>query len=163
MRFMWTYMILWLVLGSICAVLFSSVGPVFFHDFYPQQPDIYKPLTEHLSTIFAGRFDSGYLQELKILLNWVRNSFVLDLNSISAMPSMHVAVAWLLFLYWSSVHRWMGVLAGLFFLVIALGSVYFGFHYAIDGYFAIVIVSLIWWGVGKLVRRSGFTARNLAG
>jgi hypothetical protein len=42
--------------------------------------------------------------------------------------------------------------------VILVGSVHLGWHYAIDGYAAIVGTLVIWCGVGKMIRRSGRVA-----
>ncbi|MER8866395.1 hypothetical protein NKI19_22205 [Mesorhizobium sp. M0751] len=36
--------------------------------------------------------------------------------------------------------------------LILYGSVFTGWHYAVDGYASIVVVSVIWWATGRLVR-----------
>jgi hypothetical protein len=159
MRFIWAYLLSWFILGSFCAVLFSSVGPIFFRDFYPHPPDLYRQFADHFNDstgLVKMAFDTK-----QWLLRVARNDLILDLNSISAMPSLHVGIAWLLVLYWGTVNRWMLILAAVFFLMIFLGSIYFGFHYAIDSYFSIIGISLIWWGSGKLVHRLHPHARDL--
>ena len=60
------------------------------------------------------------------------------------MPSMHVAASMLSFLYMRSVNRTLGILSGIYGLAILICSVILGFHYAIDGYFSILAVLLIW-------------------
>ena len=50
----------------------------------------------------------------------------------------------LLTLYFWSVNRIAGFLMGLYTILILIASVYLGWHYAIDGYAAIVIVGIIW-------------------
>ncbi|MCE9506982.1 MAG: phosphatase PAP2 family protein [Alphaproteobacteria bacterium] len=151
MRFIWTYLVSWAVLGSLGAVLFSSVGPIFFRDFYPHPPDLYRQVADHLE--HSTSFIKIVFETKQWLLDVAHNDLILDLNAISAMPSLHVGIAWLLVLYWGTVNRWMMILAFIFFLMIFLGSIYFGFHYAIDSYFSIIGISLIWWGSGKLVHR----------
>jgi hypothetical protein len=34
-----------------------------------------------------------------------------------------------------------------------LGSAFLGWHYAIDGYVSIAVVSMIWWTVGRILNR----------
>jgi hypothetical protein len=151
MRFIWAYLLSWVILGSFCAVLFSSVGPIFFRDFYPHPPDLYRQFADHFDD--ATGFLKIVFDTKQWLLRMARNDLILDLNAISAMPSLHVGIAWLLVLYWGTVNRWVMILAAIFFLMIFLGSIYFGFHYAIDSYFSMIGISLIWWGSGKLVHR----------
>ena len=72
---------------------------------------------------------------------------------ISAMPSMHVVTSLLIALVCWRISRPLGVAMVIFLVVILIGSVHLGYHYAIDGYAAIVITLAIWSGVGWLVRR----------
>ena len=49
--------------------------------------------------------------------------------------------------------RWPGRLFALYGLIILLGSVHLGWHYAVDGYVSILAVPMLWWLSGVLVRR----------
>ena len=60
------------------------------------------------------------------------------------MPSMHVALAVLNAIFASSLNRWAGILAWARAAAIMFGSVYFGWHYALDGYVSIAAVIIIW-------------------
>ena len=72
-------------------------------------------------------------------------------GGISAMPSMHLgACSIYVIAAWRS--RWI-IPALLFWAIIFIGSVHFGFHYAVDGIVAAMIAGLCWWGAGKLYRR----------
>jgi uncharacterized membrane protein len=51
----------------------------------------------------------------------------------------------------SSLNRVVGVFAWVYVVLIQVGSVFLGWHYAVDGYFSIAAVSLIWWAVGKVL------------
>ena len=73
---------------------------------------------------------------------------------ISAMPSMHVSFASLFAIVGWKTDRRLGMMLGAYAAVILLGSVHLGWHYAIDGYFAIAATGLIWWGVGWMQRRT---------
>ena len=75
-------------------------------------------------------------------------------RGISAMPSMHVSLAFLFFLAARRINRAMGVLFGFYAAVILIGSVHLAYHYAIDGYLSIVTTLLLW---GAFRRRAAAT------
>lgn len=65
-------------------------------------------------------------------------------SGISAFPSVHVAIAALLALYgWERGPLW-AALSGAYCLIILFLSVYLGWHYAVDGYFSILALWLMW-------------------
>lgn len=83
-------------------------------------------------------------------------------GGISAMPSMHVAQAlWLVFVAMQFCRAAMPV-AVLFFVAVCLGSIYLGFHYAVDGMVSIVAMAAIWLGLRR-GRFIGMSARQVAG
>ena len=47
-----------------------------------------------------------------------------------------------------------GVIFGLFTFIILIGSVHLAWHYAIDGYFSIIITAIIWYIVGYFLNRN---------
>jgi hypothetical protein len=65
---------------------------------------------------------------------------------------MHVAVVTLNALMLSGINRFVGALGWLYAGVISVASVYLGWHYAIDGYVSIALVSLIWWLCGRVAQ-----------
>jgi hypothetical protein len=70
-------------------------------------------------------------------------------SGISAMPSVHVATATLLALFGWQYSRPYGIALTLFAVIIFIGSIHLGWHYAVDGYAAILGTLAIWWGVGR--------------
>ena len=69
------------------------------------------------------------------------------------MPSMHLSIACLFaILGWRISKAW-GISATIFLALILVGSVHLGYHYAIDGYAAIVATLAIWWLSGILVSK----------
>jgi membrane-associated phospholipid phosphatase len=62
---------------------------------------------------------------------------------------MHVAFATLNAYLLSSLNIWLGILGWIFAALIMYGSVYTGWHYAVDGYVSIIVVSVIWWVTGR--------------
>lgn len=152
LRFYWVFFLSWTIIGSVMAAWMSSVGPLFFNNFYPVLEDPYKGLVAHFDAAGEGAFPIAHFSR-KLLLHWATNGQMVNANALSAMPSMHVAIAWLVVLYAASISRaWMAA-AFAFCVTILAGSVYFGFHYAVDGYLSIAVVSLMWWGVGKALAR----------
>ncbi len=152
LRFLWTYLLAWVLLGSVAAMMFSSVGPLFFHDFLPKSPNPYTGLVKNFDQIAKDSFLFA-AKTRHLLLEWAHNDRKFDPNTLSAMPSMHIAIAWLLVLYAREISRVVFAAAAVFAGSIFLGSVYLGFHYAIDAYVSVICVTLIWWLVGKFLDR----------
>jgi PAP2 superfamily len=75
---------------------------------------------------------------------------VLPVNGISAMPSVHVAVAVLFALAGGRAGRWPGRLFTAYAGIVLLGSVHLGWHYAVDGYVSAAIVAGLWLLSGPL-------------
>ena len=71
---------------------------------------------------------------------------------ISAFPSMHNASAMLFALALSKCSRGLGYVFFAYVVVIFLGSVHLGWHYAIDGYAGIIIGYLGWVAAGPIAR-----------
>ena len=153
MRFLWTFCLTWLIAGTIMAYLLASVGPYFFQFFYPCLHDPYMSLVEYLQAQNRlhpmDLFKVGHLE-----MDLTRSPDIVKLNALSAMPSMHIGMAVLFFLYATSVNRWLAVLFFLpYAVLIAFCSVYLGWHYAVDGYVVTLVTTLIWLASGPLVRR----------
>ena len=74
-------------------------------------------------------------------------------TGISAMPSLHVAIAlWIALVVWAYRPR-LFLLAFFYFVLILVGSVLLGWHYAVDG-FAAIAISLLAWHLAGLPQRS---------
>ena len=77
-------------------------------------------------------------------------------SGISAMPSMHVSMAFLFALVGWRSNRLIGLMLGIYTIIILMGSVHLGWHYAIDGYAAILGTLLIWHCVGWFLNTENF-------
>ncbi|MDX1802987.1 MAG: phosphatase PAP2 family protein [Alcanivorax sp.] len=147
-RFLLSFILCWAINGSILAVIFSSVGPCFYGRFYP---DLVNP--------YAGLM--SYLKHANdVLPIWAlpTQNMLWDLHlqdklgvgaGISAMPSMHISIAWLIFMLSRQGPRWLAWLGGTFFVLIFIGSILLGWHYAVDGYLSVIVTTLIWFVVKK--------------
>jgi hypothetical protein len=148
-QFLLAFVLAWILLGTGLATLLSSAGPCYFAR-VTGQPDPYVPLFEYLHAV-DGRTPLGNLRAQEWL--WTNYQAGVESVSISAMPSMHVALPVLYLL--ASLRK--PVLAGLFAayaLVILAASVHLGWHYAIDGYVSALAAPIIWWVAGLLARAS---------
>lgn len=150
MRYLLSYVLTWSLIGSLAALSLSSAGPVFYGHFVAGE-DPYTPLIGYLES--AGTQYHNWSLVIRDYL-WVQynQGQLTSVSGISAMPSMHVAVAALQALLGWKVSRRAGWLLTGFCAVILIGSVHLGWHYAIDGYLSILAVIVIWKAVGWALR-----------
>jgi TRAP-type C4-dicarboxylate transport system permease small subunit len=69
------------------------------------------------------------------------------------MPSIHVASTLLYALAARRSSRTLALIATGYCLIILLGSIHLGWHYAVDGEVSLLAVPLIWWLSGCLTAR----------
>lgn len=141
--YLWASLILWVVGGNVLATVFSSVGPVFYGNFF-NAPNPYPDIVADVTT--ASSLGSVLWPEtVKILLVFYKENMACNLNAISAFPSMHVGASMLSTLYAYSISRRLGIFMAFYTVFILTSSITLGMHYAIDGYFIILFVALTWW------------------
>lgn len=153
-RFIISFLLTWSLLGTGLAYLLSSSGPCFLRqtggDFYPytQLFDyLYKLPMENRLTALNGQEMLWSVHESRIIQPGC---------GISAMPSMHLAMMTLCTACAWKGHKLFGIAVGMATTIIFIASIALGWHYAIDGYVAIILTGVIWWGVG-LLQKLGFT------
>ena len=152
-------LLVWILIGSFLATIFSSAGPCFYSKVVSTSDDPFAPLMQRLNEISELRirnnekylhatFNQAGLWEGRITGTW--GAF----GGISAMPSIHLAMAtlfaWLAF----EVRKWLGWIFVGYVALIQISSVILGWHYAVDGYAGIILSSIIWLTVKR------FTCRN---
>lgn len=143
-RYLWALLLTFIVCGTILATLYSSVGPVFFADIL--KDDRYGELMTRLGTLDGMNYILGYADYL--YTSYEQQNAVFG-TGISAIPSMHVAVVTLNAWLFSAINRWAGLFAWVFAAMIMFGSVYTGWHYAIDGYMSFLAVTAVWFAVRR--------------
>lgn len=155
----------WVGLGVLMAMLMSSAGPCYYGDVYPHLANPFQELMSYLHEADAhypvfDLFSQGYLWRA------YSGEMAVAFSGISAMPSMHLSMAMLFLLsVWPLGRPWRWFF-GIYLLLILIGSVHLGWHYALDGYVAIAMTGLLWWLAGKLVNcwhKKGREARPFAG
>lgn len=149
LQFFMSFVLGWVLLGSVAAMMFSSAGPCFFGR-VTGLPDPYAPLMAHLATVNETHTLWALNVQEKLWELYATSELGLGAG-ISAMPSMHVASATLFALIGWRTHRWLGIALTLYAVMIMIGSVHLGWHYAIDGYAGAAGMGAIWWLVGRLL------------
>lgn len=151
-QFLTAFVLCWVGLGLVAATGLSSVGPVYFAEFYPHLAD---PYAGQMALLRAAdeHFPIWALDVQAMLLEGARDPAKATIGGgISAMPSLHVAVSVLMALFAHRVNRWLGIAAWAFAAVIMLGSVVLAWHYAVDGYLSALLTPMIWAASGWLTR-----------
>jgi hypothetical protein len=141
-RYFVSFILVWVFAGSVFAVLLSSAGPCYYARLLPG-PDPFSPLMGYLRSVhearflFAVKFQEGL---------WAAHAAKenLTFGGVSAMPSVHVATAVLFACAGFSVHRLLGYAFAVYAVIIQIGSVHLGWHYAVDGYFGAIIAIAFW-------------------
>ncbi len=156
-RYLISFGLVWFINGSILALLFSSVGPVYFAEFL-NGAQYFQPLMDQLHKIDAQLNASiGYgianLQVQELLLNLFKYSKGGIGEGISAMPSLHVSVALLLFLAARRENKYIGYFKLIMLVFIIIGSVHLGWHYAVDAYLGLFATYIIWVSVGWFLHK----------
>lgn len=147
-RFFVSFLLLWSIGGMAMAVLFASVGPCFAWPILGNETFV-----DQMAYLKAAdkQFPVLVLDVQQLLLFWNFSGEHGLGRGITAMPSMHVGLAFLFFLAMRHQGRIAAWGFGAFFVVIALASVHLGYHYAVDGYASMALASLIWWASKYLV------------
>ncbi len=140
-QFFSSYFLLFIIAGSI-AIALPSLGPycVIRH----QTIDAERAGTpSDLAFKYASRWYDRVLQDHTA---YQRNS----IGGLAAFPSLHVGMVALAALFFCKTRRirWLFLI---YWFIIQFGSVYLGWHYAIDGYFSTLLVVVIVWATGQCV------------
>jgi hypothetical protein len=144
-RFWLAFILTWILLGTVLADLIASAGPIFYREVVGTDG----PYTDLLAAIGAAdrTFSLTLVTARRYLWDLLQQGRVGVGAGISAFPSLHIATPVL------------GACASrgslrLFFLSVTLmlwiGSVTLGWHYAVDGLASILLVPVLWWLTGRL-------------
>lgn len=146
LRYLWAFSLTMIVCGTILATLLSSTGPIFYDQFYGG---------DRFAGLLAALAQDRYAGSVHAYANYLFSAYASGRpelgGGISAMPSMHIAFVTLNALFLSGFGRRLAIVGWSFAAVILFGSVYTGWHYAVDGYLSILVVSLIWHLAGRFV------------
>ena len=146
-----TYLASWGLIGCVLALAFASAGPVYEGALFGPG-GLYDDLAARLATLSAaaGGLDSQTYQQM-LLAGHEAGQVGLGLG-ISAMPSMHVALAAMWALLFARINPWLGALGTAYTVVIWIGSFHLGWHYAVDGLASSALVVALWFAVSAGLR-----------
>jgi membrane-associated phospholipid phosphatase len=136
-------LLVWILLGSGLGTILSSAGPCYYSETVSASEDPFAPLVSKLNEIHEGNFlyainNERLLWKAKLEGQWW------PFGGISAMPSIHLAMAALFVLVAFDHNKWLGMFFVAYLFVIQIGSVILAWHYGIDGYAGIILAYVIW-------------------
>ena len=149
-QFILSFMLCWFVGGAILATLLSSVGPCFY-GLFVEGVNPYADYMKGLHSIHTSEeLIAVKTQDFLAELHFVNNS---ELRvGISAMPSLHNTLAVLFAITGYKIHKNLGHILAIYAVLIFIGSVVLGWHYAIDGYAGLIVAVAMWKFAGLCLR-----------
>ena len=149
-RYILSFMLVWIVVGNIFAVMFLSAGPAFYGEV---TGDMHR-FGEQLAFLARG-VDSPNSSAANQAYLW--NLYQAGLtgfgSGISAFPSVHVGLVTLNALFIGEYSRRLGFVAFGYVAFVLASSVYLAWHYAIDGYAAIALTAVIYLALRRWMSR----------
>ncbi len=144
-----TYLAGYVIIGMIFADLLPSAGPIYDGHLYGEGKT-FGPLIERLAIL--QQLDSPLSSKLAqdYLLTMHSRGNIGFGGGISAMPSMHIVLAFLWVVASWHINRWVGIIFTVYGLIIWAASVHLGWHYFVDGLMAVCLITPLWWMMGRL-------------
>lgn len=151
-QFFFAFILCWAINGNLLATIFSSAGPCFLERLTGS--DYYAPLMAHLSHANEN-FKIFAVSTQNMIWDAASKNVSMVGGGISAMPSIHVSTAMIFWLMARALKNKYHKGFFVFFIFIVLGSIYLAWHYAVDGYLAIITTYALWkisgWMADKVV------------
>lgn len=144
-----------IVIGSLFATLLSSAGPCYYAAVYPLDTagNPYAALM-HILKQQDNNYPIWSLNIQEQLWRMYRSHTSYIGGGISAMPNLHVSIALIQVFACFRLNKTAARLSLLYFLAILIGSVHLGWHYAVDGYIAIMLTFIIWRVSASIINRT---------
>lgn len=157
-RFFLSFTAAWVILGVAGAYLGSSAGPCYTALVGASSAGDYAALMARLREYSESYATLGAVEWQAVLWDAHANRNYSAGMGISAMPSLHNAIAVLYALALARFGRVWAIAGWLFAAAIFAGSIHLAWHYAVDGLVSSVAMVGIWWLAGRYLDRSGYAA-----
>ena len=152
-QYLFSYLGVWIGIGSILAFLLPSAGPCFYTRLVGPSSS-YDALLSSLTQVQAATGSPVMSLKIQDWLMQAHDSHTLVVGAgISAMPSVHNGLAMLFALAAFRINRVAGWLFAAYALLIWIGSIHLGWHYAVDGVVGDALTYAIWRLSGRLAER----------
>ena len=157
-QYLLSYCAVWIGIGSILAYLLPAAGPCFYEHFVGPGGG-FEPLIQNLHSAQAvtGSHLTAISNQEGLLRLFGGDALAVG-GGISAMPSVHNGLAVLFALAGFQINRKLGWAFTAYAVLIWVGSIHLGWHYAIDGIAAAGLTVLIWRAMGRVADRLGQSA-----
>lgn len=162
-RFFLSFASAWVLLGVVGAYLGASAGPCYTALTGANSAPEFAGLIERLGHYSADHGTLGAVKWQAVL--WeahIDRSYGFAMG-ISAMPSLHNAIAVLYALAFARAGRGWAIAGWSFAIIIFVGSIHLGWHYAVDGIVSALAMVGIWWAAGRYLEWTGYRAATAAG
>jgi hypothetical protein len=152
----------WFFLGFIGAWLGSSAGPCFLANLNSPLAPEFAGLMQRLHAASNSMDTAAQAVEWQQMLwgGYESQTYRFGMG-ISAMPSLHNAIAVLYAMIAFRFGRIAGWIFTIYAVIIFIGSIHLGWHYAVDGIFSAVGMCAIWRTVNWWCVNSGYDAAAL--
>ncbi len=146
-RLLLCWVMIWAAIGGVFAWLLGSAGPIFYNELIGPDAGFanFNAVFEKLN-IAANK--AGYqfyvIDNSAMLVEHYNASGYAPAKGISAMPSVHVAMAVLFAIGGFQLHRFIGWAFIGYAAIIWIGSVHLGWHYMSDGLVSIILTFSLW-------------------
>ena len=152
-QYLLSYVAIWIGIGSLLAFMMPSSGPCYYENFHGS----YASFAELKARLVAAQSAAGAnltaLANQAGLLRMFGGDTLAVGAGISAMPSVHNGLAVLFAIAAWRVNKWLGAVLAAYAVLIWIGSIHLGWHYALDGLFAAALTFAIWWAAGRVTER----------
>lgn len=160
-RFFLSFTLIWILLGVVGAWLGASAGPCYTQAIGASSAPEFAGLMQRLHDIGDGGVLGALDWQDMLWRSYANQDYQFGMG-ISAMPSLHNAIALLYALAAFRIARPLGYLFSLYGILIYIGSIHLGWHYAVDGIVSAAGAAAIWVWVDRWCSRSGYD-RAVAG
>lgn len=152
-RLIGCWVAVWVLVGGLAAWLLASAGPMYYPHFIG--PDrSFQALHDRIVELGAILRTHGEVLTAPLghvyLMNRYQSGIYMPGFGISAMPSVHVSMATLFAIGGFQLNRWIGWGFLAYAILIWIGSIHLGWHYASDGIVGAALTWAIWKWSGRL-------------